>query len=340
MPFDGNGVFSFSGATFPYVTGQIVDATKQTANANDIASGLTNCITKDGQTTVVADIPMGSKKFTGLANGTADGDSVNVSQLNVALSRGSCKNKLINGNFNVNQRNVSSPVTLAAGAYGHDGWKAGAAGCTYSFVTASNVTTLTITAGSLQQVVEGINLFSGTYVMSWSGTATGKIGAGILSPSGITGAATGGTNLTVEFATGTLSQVQLEQGSTATSFDIRSYGAELIFCKRYLPSQNSGSGGSGAYYPGQAFSSSTGFIPMPFDVQARIPPTGIQVVGAGGYTVNHPSGAGVVVAVAFNTGSTAGGGLSFSGASELSPGGATCLAIPTGQTLLWTGCEL
>lgn len=78
MPFDGSGVFNFSGANFPYVTGQIVDATKQTANANDIANGLTNCLTKDGQTTPTANIPMGGKKITGLAVATADGDALST----------------------------------------------------------------------------------------------------------------------------------------------------------------------------------------------------------------------------------------------------------------------
>jgi hypothetical protein len=85
------------------------------------------------------------------------------------------KNVIIDGNFNVNQRGVSGTVTLAAGAYGHDRWKGGASGCTYTFATVENVTTLTISAGSLIQVVEGLNLQSGIYTLSFSGTAQGKI---------------------------------------------------------------------------------------------------------------------------------------------------------------------
>ena len=75
------------------------------------------------------------------------------------------KNAIINGNFAVNQRAVSGTVTLAAGAYGHDRFKAGASGCTYTFATANNITTLTISAGSLIQVIEGNNLFTGTYTL-------------------------------------------------------------------------------------------------------------------------------------------------------------------------------
>lgn len=143
------------------------------------------------------------------------------------------RNRIINGNFSVNQLPVSGSVVLAAGAYGHDGWKAGASGCTYTFATSNNITTLTISAGSLQQVVEGLNLQSGTHALSWSGTAQGKIDGGSYSASGVTGTATGGTNLTVEFNIGTLSLVQLEFGSVATAFEHRPIGTELSSCQRY-----------------------------------------------------------------------------------------------------------
>jgi hypothetical protein len=40
------------------------------------ATGLSNCITKDGQTTVTANIPMNSHKLTGLAAPTVAGDAI------------------------------------------------------------------------------------------------------------------------------------------------------------------------------------------------------------------------------------------------------------------------
>ena len=162
-------------------------------------------------------------------------DNLTDTQGSALLGR---RNVIINGNFGINQRGVSGTVSLSAGAYGHDRWKAGASGCTYTFATSENITTITITAGSLIQVVEGLNLVSGTHVLSWTGTAQGKIGAGSYDDSGVTGTVTGGSNLNIEFGTGTVSKVQLEVGTVATPFEHRSYGEELALCQRYYQSHS------------------------------------------------------------------------------------------------------
>jgi len=180
------------------------------------------------------------------------------------------KNRLINAQLLINQRGVSGTVTLSAGAYGHDRFKAGASGCTYTFATTNNVTTLTISAGSLQQVIEGLNLESGTYTLSWTGTAQGKIGAGSYGASGITGSITGGTNTTIEFNTGTLSLPQLEVGSTATSFDYRPYGTELALCQRYYQ-QVAGPNNYRVF--GQFYNTTAGRVFCPAYVPFRAAPT-------------------------------------------------------------------
>ena len=124
-------------------------------------------------------------------------------------------------NPTINQRQVSGSVVLTAGQYGHDRWKAGTGGCTYTFSTTNNVTTITISAGTLVQVVEGGSLLSGSYTFSWTGTAQGRINAAAFAVGPVTATLTGGTNASVEFSTGTFSLAQLEAGTNATPFDIR-----------------------------------------------------------------------------------------------------------------------
>ena len=159
--------------------------------------------------------------------------AINGSALTGIASGRTANNKIINGDFGVNQRAVSGTVTLAGGVYGHDRWKAGSGGATYTFATSANVTTITITAGTLQQVIEGNNLQSGTHTLSWTGTAQGKIDSGSFAATGVTGTATGGTNLTVEFNTGTVTKVQLEAGSTASAFEYLQLQQQYANCQRY-----------------------------------------------------------------------------------------------------------
>lgn len=148
---------------------------------------------------------------------------------------------LINGRFVINQLAKAGTVVLAAGAYGHDGWKAGPAGCTYTFTKVGNLTTITITAGTLQQVVDGRRIDGGNYVMSWSGTAQGRIGAGaygsnVVAASGVTAAA----NLTVEFGTGTLTSVMFEPGTIPTIYEAKSPLDDWWQCREYYQTSYQG----------------------------------------------------------------------------------------------------
>ena len=146
----------------------------------------------------------------------------------------SFRNKIINGAFGINQRGYVSGAATTAGQYTLDRWKVtGTGGITFS--TVNNKTTVTIPAGqTLQQVIEGLNLATGTYVLSWEGTAQGRIDAGSYGASGtVTASITGGANTTIEFNAGTVANVQLEAGSIATPFEHRPYGVELALCQRY-----------------------------------------------------------------------------------------------------------
>lgn len=191
-----------------------------------------------------------------------------ITALNTSMPElGLRKNIINNGGFSINQRVYISGTAVGTGLYGHDRWKMAASGDTYSFSTASNKTTVTIGAGKvLQQVVEGLNLQSGTYTLSWEGTAQGKIGAGALSASGVTGSITGGTNTTIEFGPGTLANVQLEFGTVATPFEFCKYSAEIILCQRYFQLIN-------GTFSGFAASAASGEISVPLYSFMRATPT-------------------------------------------------------------------
>jgi hypothetical protein len=81
MPFNGAGVFSVYTPGTPYVTGTIISSTVANNVNSDFATGLSSCITKNGQTTITANIPMGGFKITGLGAGTVATDSANLGQI-------------------------------------------------------------------------------------------------------------------------------------------------------------------------------------------------------------------------------------------------------------------
>jgi len=151
------------------------------------------------------------------------------------------RNALFNADFRINQRGYVSAATLAAGAYGHDRFKAGASGGDYSFTQLNSSTQVTIASGkSLIQVVEDKNVVGGSYVLSWTGTALARVGVNSATPSGtfvvspiLIAGQTAGTTMSVEFNAGTLATAQLELGTVATPFERRPIGLELALCQRY-----------------------------------------------------------------------------------------------------------
>ena len=82
MAFNGTGTFL---RLYNWVTDKInsvpITASRVDAEMDGMATGLSNCITKDGQTTITANIPFNSNKITGLGNATARTDAINVGQV-------------------------------------------------------------------------------------------------------------------------------------------------------------------------------------------------------------------------------------------------------------------
>jgi hypothetical protein len=82
MAFNGTGTFV---RIYNWATDKInsvpITASRMDTEIDGIATGLSNCLTKDGQTTVTANIPMASHKFTGLSVGNARTDSLTLGQV-------------------------------------------------------------------------------------------------------------------------------------------------------------------------------------------------------------------------------------------------------------------
>lgn len=70
MPRDGNGNYQLP-AGQPVVTNTPISSTVHNAFAQDVATAMTNSLSKDGQTTPTSDLPMGGNKHTSVANAAA-----------------------------------------------------------------------------------------------------------------------------------------------------------------------------------------------------------------------------------------------------------------------------
>jgi hypothetical protein len=127
MAYDGAGTFNLVyNWEADRDAGIAISAPRMDAQEADIATGLSTAITKDGQTTITANIPMNAHKITGLANGTLVQDAATVGQVQSAAPGG--KNLLANGDFRLWQRlgwslgGLSVQATTAAGQYTCDRW--------------------------------------------------------------------------------------------------------------------------------------------------------------------------------------------------------------------------
>jgi hypothetical protein len=156
----------------------------------------------------------------------------------------------------------------------------------YTISSANTWTSISITiagptAGTWIGATNGLGLrvsFGLGVGSTYSGTAGAWAGSAYYSATGATSVV--GTNGATFYITG----VQLEKGSTATSFDYRPYGTELALCQRYYQVYGSvgSTGTNGDVFIGTYRNSSTLFMPVQYVVPMRTTPsfTQISVTGA------------------------------------------------------------
>jgi len=349
-------------------------------------------------------------------NGAADirtlGDAIDTSVWNVGYGQAG-KNKVINGDFSINQRNLTS-ITVAG--FGQDRWNYTFTGGTATYSAqaftagaapvagyeAANfariVTTGQSAVGDLaifRQGIENVRTFAGqTVTFSFyakAATGTPKIGLELRqsfgtggSPSSVVENPLGAVTISTSWARYSLTYtmpslsgktvgtdpnssgvylgmwvsagstyatrsssigiqnntfdiwgVQVEYGSKATPFQTASGGsqqAELAMCQRYLPAFT---GANFLEYIGYAYGTNTSLYTLPFNTAARVVPTGVTISG----TIN-------VFALNTSTSVTPtlnSGGLysaSLLAGHTITAGQGTRIQIPSGSSVLFTGCEL
>jgi len=180
---------------------------------------------------------------------------------------------------------------------------------------------------------QGINVrFSLGVGATFSGTAGAWAAGTFVSATGATSVV--GTNGATFYITG----VQLEKGSTATSFDYRPYGTELALCQRYLPCYNATSASTQTLCSGFAATTTIVRAVYPLKVNPRVPPTGVIVSSAAHFNFG---GAGTAPsAITFDSGSIDACSLQLATTGATLGAGSYLYSTSASAQIQFTGCEL
>lgn len=81
MAFNGSGLFNIDSTGQPVIANTLIESADFNALTADLATGLSNAICKDGQTTVTANLPMAGYKHTGVGNASARTDYAAAGQV-------------------------------------------------------------------------------------------------------------------------------------------------------------------------------------------------------------------------------------------------------------------
>ena len=177
MSFNGSGTFQINTAGQPVVTGTTITSTAFNALTADLATGLSTCITKDGQTTPTANIPMGGNKITGMANGTAATDAANLSQAQSTAA----KLLTVSGTDTITASGSPTVAAYATGAsyyFSPANTNTGAVTINIDSLGAKSITkngTTALAAGDLTSGKVAVVVYDGTQFQLINAAGTGNI---------------------------------------------------------------------------------------------------------------------------------------------------------------------
>ena len=182
----------------------------------------------------------------------------------------------------------------------------------------------------------GVTVYLGLGVgTTFSGTAGSWSGNSYFSATGATSVV--GTSGATFYLTG----VQLEKGSTATSFDYLDYGRSLMQCQRYLPAFVADSGTANMVGAGGFNSATSCAITFTFPIQSRVAPTGITVSSVSHFNVTDNTLGSVCSGVVFNAAGNTNAQVYFQTATSYATYRAgAAYSSNSAAKILFNGCEL
>ena len=185
---------------------------------------------------------------------------------------------------------VQSSLTGTFGGVLKDGGSDYSYPFTYTISSANTWTTVSVTIVGPTSGTWNITNGVGVYVSfglgvgsTFNGTAGSWQSGNYISATGATSVV--GTNGATFYITG----VQLEAGSTATSFDYRPYGTELALCQRYYYRFYMGDTSNNVGFSGYCSNTTTVVAPLFAPVQLRAKPT-LETLSGNSYMVTFAGG--------------------------------------------------
>lgn len=162
MPRNGTGSYALPAGN-PVVTGTTISSSTQNSTMSDVASALTQSLSKDGQTVATANLPMGGFKHTGVADGSATTDYASYGQLTT-------------GAVTMTNKTLTAPVLggTVTGTYTLGGTPT----LTSPTINTPTINTPTIAGGTINNASVGATTpLTGAFTtLSYSGTLTGGTG--------------------------------------------------------------------------------------------------------------------------------------------------------------------
>ena len=168
MSWNGSGTYVLTATYYPEVNGTVIDAVRYNGLMADLATGINNALAKDGQNAATANIPMGGFKFTGLAAGSAAGNSVRMEQafiqststVTLAASTSNIETPL-SGNILLDGTGITVTAFAAASAAGilrlvrFNGVNTLTHASTFSLPGSANITTASGDCGWVESTASG-----------------------------------------------------------------------------------------------------------------------------------------------------------------------------------------